>query len=71
MGAGQEDDSRVWINGGQVYGKGQRTEEEAIVKGIIGRRKDFRNTKKNGWEKRRYWRVRDSETRLTSQNPHE
>ena len=31
MGAGQEDDSRVWVNGGQVYGKGQRTEEEAIT----------------------------------------
>ena len=48
--------------------KGQR--RRPWLRGIIGRREDFRNTK-NGWGKRRYWRVKDSESRLTSQNPHE
>ena len=45
MGAGQEDDSRVWVNGGQVYGKGQRTKEEAIDEGHQRKKRRFQKYK--------------------------
>ena len=45
MGAGQEDDSRVWVNGGQVYGKGQGIEEEASTERHHGRKRRFQRYK--------------------------
>ena len=58
----------MWISEGQVYGKGQGTEEETVTVGHHQGREDFRNTKKKGWEGRR---VMDRGPGLTSQMPHE
>ena len=70
MGAGQEDDSRVWVNGGQVYGKAQRTEEEAIAEGHQRKKRRFQKYKEEKME-RRSWRIRDRELGLTSQTLYE
>ena len=72
MGTGQEDDSQVWVNGGQVYGKAERTVEEAIAEGHQRKKRRFQKYKEEWMGKKGdIGELRDSESRLTSQNPHE
>lgn len=49
--------------------KGQRKRQKA--EGASEEERDFKKYKEEWMGKRRYWRIRESESRLTSQNPHE